>query len=663
MNPSPSPMSAARTLAVPMARAQARAGERHWMQGRELAQRRDWRGASACYERATRTAPRDGLYWLNLAHARSHLADWGGCESAARRSLALEPDQPLAQQLLGEALLQQHRYADAEAVLRALDAGGHADARSLVRLASALQAQQQHGAACEVLLRALANEPTHVDSYGLLAESLRERGLRREAVECMRTVLALNPTRLDTWIRLSFEKRHLLDWSDLQADTERIAELIRERAGTPQMVASLATLSLPLPPALHLQAAACEALAIAHFAAAEPMPAPSPALRRAGRIRLGWLSFDFRNHPVAQLLVDVIEALDRDRFEVHLYSTGPDDGSPLRRRMQAAGDAFVELRGLSDQQAAERIRADGIDVLVDLGGYTKGQRMGIFARRPAAVQVGFLGFPGTTGARYIDYIVGDPLVTPLENAAHFSECIAQMPLCFQPNDRARPLPQPMSRAAAGLPDDAFVLCAFNNTYKILPAAFDRWCAVLRRVPHAVLWLKQTNGQLHDNVRREAAARGVDPARIVFAPSVRYEDHFSRLALADVFADTWPYNAHTTASDALWAGVPVVTRCGDSYAARVAASVLQAAGLGELAFDDDDDYENALVAIATEPALGGAYRRHLTQRRAELPLWDTPRYTRELGRLFGRMFERWAAALPPAPLPAEACDAVHVLPAL
>jgi predicted O-linked N-acetylglucosamine transferase (SPINDLY family) len=269
------------------------------------------------------------------------------------------------------------------------------------------------------------------------------------------------------------------------------------------------------------------------------------------------------------------------------------------------------------------------------------------------VQASFLGYPGSTGADCVDYLVGDPLVTPLALAPLYSEKLAQLPLCFQPNNRSRPRPQPMARAEAGLPDAAFVICAFNHTYKILPAAFDRWCAVLRRVPHAVLWLKQTNAQLHANVRREAAARGVDPARVLFAPTVSYAQHFSRLALADVFADTWPYNAHTTASDALWAGVPVVTVYGNNYASRVAASVLNAVGLGELAFEQPEDYESALVALATEPGLCAAYRAHLqtASQGAPLPLFDTPRYTTELAALFERMVQRWQQGLAPAHLPA------------
>ena len=252
----------------------------------------------------------------------------------------------------------------------------------------------------------------------------------------------------------------------------------------------------------------------------------------------------------------------------------------------------------------------------------------------------------------MDYLIGDPLVTPIDLAPHFSEKLAQMPLTFQPNGRWRPLPKPLHRAQAGLPEDAFVMCAFNHTYKILPDAFDAWCDVLRDVPHAVLWLKETNGQLHDNVRQEAALRGVAAERIVFAPTVTYESHFSRLALADVFVDTWPYNAHTTAADALWAGVPVVTLYGNAYASRVAAGVLNAAGLGELAFADVEDYKRAIRALAAEPALLAGYKQHLNEGRMELPLFDSTRYTAEFDALLARMLVVWRAGQAPRHLLAD-----------
>lgn len=627
------------------------AGHRHWQHGRVLASRRDWAGAARAFGRATRATPGDVLYWVNLANAERNAQALPQAEAAARQALTLEPDNAIALQVLGDVLSRMHRYAESVDTLARLEATGAVEPEALVHQASMLQALQRPREAMTVLLRALSARPDLVRGHALLADACRDLGLKREAVECMKTVLALEPGNLEALAHLSFERRHLCDWRDWDADLQRIAdELVTQPPGMPRVAAAFGLLSLPLDPALQLRGAAGESAAIAW--PVQALPALTPAEQaerratRAQRPRVGWVSYDFREHPVSQLLVEMLEGLDRSRVEVVLYSSGPDDGTPLRRRMEAAADRFVDIRGVSDVQAAERVRADGIDILIDLMGHTRGHRLGVFAARPAPVQVGYLGYPGSTGAPYMDYFVGDAITSPQALAGQYSEKLAQLPLTFQPNGRWRPLPQPMSRAQAGLPEGAFVMCAFNHTYKIGPEAFDAWCAVLREVPHAVLWLKQTNEQLHDNVRREAAARGVDPARVLFARNVAYGEHFSRLALADVFVDTWPYNAHTTAADALWAGVPVVTHYGNSFASRVAASVLNAAGLAELAQDSVDGYCRAIIALAADPALAAGYKRLLVEGRLQLPLFDSARYTDEFQTLLQRMWGRWCAGLAP-----------------
>ncbi len=622
--------------------------QRDWNRGLVLASQSQWAQAALAFGRATKAAPQDSLYWMNLANAQRRAGDLLQAVAAARRCLALAPQDALALRLLGDCLLQLHRYADAASAFTALEAAGHSETDAMLQHGSALLALGRPSEAAAVLLRALALAPALVRGHALLSDACRDQGLKREAVECMKTVLALEPGNLEALSHLSFEKRHLCDWTDLDADVKALCKVLQmQPADRPCVAAAFGLLSLPVPPALQLVAARGEGLANTRDVQMLPavLPASRAAADKVGRIRLGLVSFDFREHPVSQLLVEVLERLDRSRYSLHLYSSGPDDGSPLRARVVAAADAFVEVKGLSDAQAAERIRADGIDLLVDLMGHTRGHRLGIFARRPAPVQAAFLGFPGSTGLDCIDYIVGDPLVTPLALAANYSEKLAQLPLTMQPNGAGRPLPQPMTRTQAGLPEDAFVMCAFNHTYKILPEAFDTWCSLLHELPHAVLWLKETNAQLHGNVLRAAAERGVAASRIVFAPVVRYADHFSRLALADVFVDTWPYNGHTTASDALWAGVPVITCYGESYASRVAASVLNATGLGELAFGTVADYRCAILALALDPAMLAPYRDHLVNNRLKLALFDTARYTRELEDLFSRMVQRWRDGLP------------------
>lgn len=638
--------------------AQARPGGRHWQAGRDHVARQDWAAAAQAFTRAARAAPGDALYWLNLANAERRAGEPARAEAAAQRVLALEPANALALQLLGEVLAQQHRYAESVEVLSRLEASGRLEPEAMVRQASMLLALQRPREAFDVLMRALALQPAMTKGHAVLADACRDLGLKREAVECMKTVLALDPGNLEALNHLSYEKRHIADWSGFEDDLARIAQaLATSPPGLARITAAFGVLSLPLPAVLQRVAAEQES---AHLAwQARPLP-PLTGEERAERraraaagapLRVGLVSFDFREHPVSQLLVEMLEGLDRGRIELLLYSSGPDDGSALRARMAAAAHRFTDIRGLADAEAAARIRADGVDLLVDLMGHTRGHRLGVFAARPAPVQLAYLGYPGTTGAGFIDYFVGDAITTPLAHEAHFSEKLVQLPGCFQPNGRGRPLPQPMARAEAGLPDDAFVMCAFNHTYKIGPQAFDAWCRVLQRVPRAVLWLKETNQQLHDNLRLEARRRGVDPARLVFAPNVSYEAHFSRLALADVFVDTWPYNAHTTAADALWAGLPVLTLPGESFASRVAASVLAAVGLEGLAMASIDDYEAALVTLATDPEVLPGLRAHLVDNRLQLPLFDTPAYTRRFEALLQRLWQRWCEGRAPAHLDA------------
>jgi predicted O-linked N-acetylglucosamine transferase (SPINDLY family) len=645
-------MNASAQLAQPALLQAQKPGQHHWTEGMAFAAKRDWGNAANAFSLATQDNPGDALYWINLANAQRRAGDLALALASTDRALNIDPREPLALRLKGECQTYLHRYEDAVATFQKLEDAGVQEYDAMVLHAANLQSLRYHMLAIDKLMQAAAIKPQAVDAHALMATSFRDMMMVNEAIECLQTVLALAPGNLQAESHLSYERRHLCDWQGHEDHVQRLRDILATApAGLPRVATVFGMLSLPISADLLLTAARGEALAAA--VGVTEMPPVDLKQRVAQRLnepqghrtRIGMVSFDFHEHPVSQLLVEVLEGLSRDDFELSLYSSGPDDKSGLRQRVINAADHFVDVRGMSDREAAQRIRDDGIDVLVDLSGHTRGHRLGIFAHRPAPVQTAFLGYAGTTGAPYIDYLIGDPYVTPIALAPHYSEKLAQMPLVFQPNGRWRPLPAPMARAEAGLPEDAFVMCAFNHTYKILPEAFEAWCAVMREVPKAVLWLKETNGQLHDNVRQHAERLGVSGDRIYFAQNVRYDQHFSRMALADVFVDTWPYNAHTTASDALWAGVPVVTVYGDSFASRVAASVLNAVGLAELAFQEVSDYRNAILALALEPELLANYRQHLTSQRMNLPLFDSSRYTREFEGLFKRMAQRWYDGLP------------------
>jgi len=621
-----------------------------WQQGVALADQKDWAKAAKRFRRAADLAPQDALYWLNLANASLHTGAFEEAEDAARQSLAREPLQGLAQQVLADCLTQLQRHEEALQVSEGLQAAGQHNVTSLTRHAATLLQLLRPKLAVPLLLEALALEPTCVTAHILLSDAMSDQGLKREAVECLKTVVALSPDFLEARARLSYERRQICDWSTLDDDVAAITALFEASdADMACHTAVFSLLSLPLAPELQRFAAASEA----RMRAGHVQPLPSAGFEATpARWRIGMLSYDFRDHPVSQLLVEVLEHIDRSKFELYLYSYGPDDSTAVRQRVVRSADHFVDLRGLSDRQSAERIRDDRIVLMFDLMGFTRGVRSAILASRPVPVQVGFLGFPGSSGAPYLDYLVGDEIVTPLALADLYSEKLAQLPRCLLPNGRWRPLPQgrdgetAASRQACGLPEKAFVLCAFNQSYKILPLVFDAWCSVLRALPHAVLWLHESTPQLRDNILREAALRGVDPQRLHFARRVTYAEHFARLALADVFVDTSPYNGHTTVADALWSGVPVVTLSSNAYASRVAASALDAVGLGELAFMEVDDYVAAIVALGKDADLLASYRRHLDAHRLTAPLFDARGYADDLARLMQRMLQRWQAGLAP-----------------
>jgi len=365
------------------------------------------------------------------------------------------------------------------------------------------------------------------------------------------------------------------------------------------------------------------------------------------RIRVAYLSADLYDHATAYLMAELFERHDRSRFELYAFSYGPQQASPMRERLMRGFEHFKEVAHLTDQQMAEQLRACEIDILVDLKGYTADGRPGVLALRPAPVQVSYLGYPGTLGVEYVDYILGDAVVTPFEHAAYYTEKIVQLPGSYQVNDRQRAVaPETPSRAAAGLPAEGFVFCCFNNNYKITPGVFDIWMRLLARVEGSVLWLLQDNDEAAANLRKEAAARGLDPTRLVFAARMGLPEHLARQRLADLFLDTLPYNAHTTCSDALWVGLPVLTCLGHSFAGRVAASLLRAADMPELICEDLAAYEARALQLATHPEELRGLRTRLEQGRLGCALFDTDRFRRGLEQAFQVMHARQRDGMAP-----------------
>jgi predicted O-linked N-acetylglucosamine transferase (SPINDLY family) len=422
------------------------------------------------------------------------------------------------------------------------------------------------------------------------------------------------------------------EWSDFETEQAGLVGMVRQGARVPPFY----LFSTP--------ASASDQLTCAQRWIAPIRPPPEAVFEhevsvRRQRIRLGYLSGDFHQHATAQLMAELFELHDRDRFEVFAYSYGPDDESPMRARLVRAFDRFVDVRALAHREAAQRIHADEVDILIDLKGYTHHARPAIPAHRPAPVQVSYLGYPATMGADFIDYVIVDPIVVPTSQQPFFSEKLVHLPASYQVNDRRREAAKAAtSRQDWGLPDGRLVFCSFNNAYKITPAFFDIWMRVLGAVPGSVLWLLEANELMKGNLRLQAEKRGVDAKRLIFAPRVAPAQHLARQRHADLFLDTLPCNAHTTASDALWAGLPVLTCCGDTFAGRVAASLLTAVGLGELIAPSLEEYERSALALARDPQRLVALRQKLADNRDSSALFDPVKLTGNIEAAYARMWQ-------------------------
>jgi protein O-GlcNAc transferase len=380
-------------------------------------------------------------------------------------------------------------------------------------------------------------------------------------------------------------------------------------------------------------------------------PSATPVWRgniyKHDKIRICYVSADFREHATGHLMAGTLECNNAEKFEVTAISIGPDDNSPMRHRLKRSFQRFIDCKDLRDTDIANEIRKAEIDLLIDLNGLTQGARPNIFAHRPAPIQVNYLGYPGTLGADYVDYVIGDKTIFGPSCERFYSEKLVRLPFSYQPNDRTRIISDTaFTRSECGLPEAGFVFCCFNNSYKILPRLFDCWMRILKRVESSVLWLLERNATATTNLRKAAAIRGISPDRLIFAKPIPLSDHLARHRLANLFLDTLPYNAHTTASDALWAGLPLLTQIGETFAGRVAASLLSTVGLPELITHSEEAYENAAVDLATNPTRLAEIKQRQQANRLTSPLFDTQLFTQHLETAYEIMYERYRAGLPP-----------------
>ncbi|WP_171178721.1 glycosyltransferase family 41 protein [Ruegeria sp. HKCCD8929] len=594
--------------------------------------------AAKCYEQALTLCPDDVTARYNLAVTLQAMNHSDAAEAQYHSVLKRNPDHVKAWNNLGNLRQEQHQWSKA---LECFDAAlnrqpGYCDA--LVNKGNALRRMGDHEAAIACLRQALNQAPHSAETCFGLALTLQDAGQPELARDYFLRAHALAPDNDRFLVQALHHLAGLCDWTEM----ERLNARLETLGTTGQAAPPFSTLALEDHPARQKQRS------MAHVQQSIGHPAPALPARGGSedrKLRIGYVSADFRDHAAAHLLTGTLAAHDKSRFTLFAYAlTGCTDA--MRDKVSAHFDRFHDISGLSDAQAAALAREDGLDIAIDLMGYTRHNRAALFSRRLAPTQIAWLGYPGTTGARYIDYVIADGTVLPPDRQDSFSEAVISLPHSYFPSDRNRPISDdPQTRAEHSLPENAFVFCCFNNSYKICPRVFAIWMRLLSRTPGSVLWLLRTSERAERNLRHTTRAHGVDDTRLVFADRMPNPQHLARHRLADLFLDTFAYNAHTTAVDALWAGLPVLTRIGDQFSARVAASVLTAAGLPEMITTSDADYESLALALATDPDKLRAIRDRLASNRLTCPLFDTTAHTRYLEGAYTQAHARRAADLP------------------
>lgn len=612
-----------------------------WLgRGNVLADRRRFDEALAAYDKALAIQPNSEYAWLGRGNTFLLTGRHPEAFAAFDRALAIVPDFAEAWLGRGNALVDIKRFGPAfQAYDKAL-AIDPAQAGAWLGRGWAFAELRRHDEAFDAYAKALAIKPDLTGAWlgrGNLFTDLKKHD---EAFSAYDQAFALRPELEGVeGFRLS-SKMKSCRWED--TDTE-ISSLVAAARDGKAHSAPFSLLSLTDSPEDHLLCAR------AWVRAKHPARPPlwQGEIYTHDRIRIGYVSSDLHSHATAHLMADMFELHDRRKFEVTAYSIGVDDGSAIRERLIRAFDKFIDCQNLSDAEISDRILKSEIDILVDLKGFTQGARTDIFAVRSAPVQVNYLGYPGTMGAPFIDYVIGDRTLFAESDAADFTEKLVRLPQCYQPNDRHRQISErTFSREECGLPREGIVFCCFNNSYKILPEMFDSWMRILGRTAGSVLWLLEDSPTVARNLKQEAQRCGVDPDRLVFAGRIDLPDHLARHRLADLFLDTLPYNAHTTASDALWAGLPVLTQAGRAFAGRVAASLLRAVGLPELITYSRDAYEALAIELACDREKLGGLKERLQANRLTAPLFDTALFTRHLEAAYEAMYRRCQAGLPP-----------------
>ena len=610
--------------------------------GAVLEQLGRWQESLASYDRAIALDCSDFLTHYNRGSALKQLERFDEALASYDRAIALNSDFVAAHINRGNVLLELNRQAGAiESYDRAIAMEPrHAEAfhgRGL-----ALSTLKRFEEAVVEYERAIELRPSYTEAHHGLGLALANLKRFDRAIASVDRALALDPDKKFLLGTSCATKMQACRWDDFDSDLKLIARGVQFGKALCSPMTFAALLDFP-----ELHRAAAESW-IREQAPPDAALGTIPGRQRSGRIRIGYFSADFGAHPVSLLAAGLFASHDRTKFEVTAFAFGPEAHDAVRARLVRAFDRFEDVRERSDREVAALARERGIDIAVDLNGFTEYCRTKIFALRAAPIQVNYLGYPGTMGAKYIDYIVADRVLIPRAHQDHYAEKIIYLPDSFIPFDSSYAIAdKTFTRQELGLPSDSFVFCCFNNAFKITPAIFDSWMRILGRTENSVLWLSHANSTAAANLRNEASRRGIDPHRLIFAERwASLPEHLARLRVADLFLDTLPYNAHATAIDALWAGLPLLTLAGHGFAARVAASLLRTAGLTQLITESSAQYEDSAVELATDPTRLAELRVLFAQSRATAALFDTERYTRNLEAAFQRIYDQYHSGAPP-----------------
>jgi predicted O-linked N-acetylglucosamine transferase (SPINDLY family) len=601
----------------------------------------EWQNSLVSFNQAIKIKPDYAEAYYNRGNALQELKHLEKALLSYAQAISIKPDYAEAYNNRGNTLQELKRLEEALVSYGKAISIKPDYAEAYYNRGNSLQELKRLEEALASYGKAISIKPDYIDAHYNLGTVFRELKRFDEAVACYDKVLHIKPDYKFAIGLLQHVKMLTCNCGNFDNQKDLILQKIdsNEIVIPPFVLVGLADT-----PTTHRS---CSEIYIKENFPQNSTLGVIPKYIKKNKIRLGYYSADFRTHAVAILIAELIEVHNKEQFELIAFSFGPDVKDEMQTRLSKSFDQFIDVGNKSDQAVAELSRQLGIDIAIDLGGLTGDCRTGIFSFRAAPIQVNYLGYPGTMGANYIDYIIADHTLIPATSHKFYSEKVIYLPNTYQVNDRKKVISdKEFNRTELGLPEDGFIFCCFNNNYKILPTTFDGWIRILKAVDSSVLWILQDNDWVENNLREEVQKRGVKESRLIFGKRMPLSEHLARHRQADLFLDTFPYNAHTTASDALWAGLPVLTMMGESFASRVAASLLKAIDLPELITSSQDQYETLAIELASNPNKLKAIRDKLERNRLTTPLFDTPSFTKHIEIAYTRMYERYHADLPP-----------------